>query len=98
MRHHRLTDMESGWFVGSFEPTLLKTEEVEIGVKRYKAGEYDAVHFHKIATEITVIIEGLVEMNGVRYCADDIITIEPGESTDFTAITDAATVVCKRAN
>ena len=29
--------------------------------------DYEAKHFHKIATELTVIISGRVRMNGIEY-------------------------------
>ena len=38
---------------------------------------------------------GEVEMNGVRYGAGQIIVIEPGEVTDFKAVTAATTAVVK---
>ena len=34
-------------------------------------------------------------MNGNLYNSGDIITIEPGESTNFEALTDATTTVIK---
>ena len=34
-------------------------------------------------------------MNGTKYAKDDIITIQPNESTDFKCITDVVTVVIK---
>jgi hypothetical protein len=90
-----LNNMTKGWFIGNFDPSLFKTNDVEVAVKRYKAGDHEDAHFHKIATEYTVIIEGEVEMNGVRYGKDDIIVMEPGEATDFTAVTDSVNVVVK---
>ena len=90
-----LTDMTRGWFVGSFEPTLFQTNEVEAAVKSYHAGECEAAHYHKIATEITVIISGKVSMNDISYCEGDMILIKPGESTDFRALTDVVTTVVK---
>lgn len=33
MRTARLEDMVKGWFVGNFEPTLIKTNDVEVAVK-----------------------------------------------------------------
>jgi len=95
METHKLTDMEKGWFIGDFSPTLLATQDVEVAIKSYKAGEYEAWHFHKIATEFTVIISGLVEMNGVQYSANDIIVIPPGEGTDFRVLQDTITNVVK---
>ena len=90
-----LSNMTKGWFIGNFEPSLLKTNDVEVAVKSYKAGDHEDKHYHRVATEYTVIIDGEVEMNGVRYKAGDIIVMEPGESTDFTAVTDSTNVVVK---
>lgn len=95
MRKARLEEMVRGWFIGNFEPTLYKTAEVEVGVKTYRAGDYERWHVHKIATEITVIVSGEVEMDGQRYVAGDIVALEPGEGTDFRALTDAITAVVK---
>lgn len=95
MKVARLETMIKGWFVGNFEPSLLKTNDVEVAVKEYKKGDYEASHFHKIATEITVIISGKVRMNGVEYGAGDIIVIEPGDSTDFEALEDTVNTVVK---
>ncbi|MEI6233494.1 MAG: hypothetical protein WCT04_10605 [Planctomycetota bacterium] len=95
MRVERLENMIKGWFVGGFSPTVLQTEAVEVAVKHYKAGDNEGPHYHKLATEVTVIVAGQVLMNGVTYVAGDIIRIEPNESTDFTALTDATTTVVK---
>ena len=91
----KIKDMTKGWFVGNFEPTLYKTNDVEVAVKSYSAGTYENRHYHKIATEITVVINGTVEMNGVPYTRGDIIIMDPGETTDFLALTDAENVVVK---
>lgn len=95
MKTARLADMVKGWFVGDFSPTLHRTSAVEVAVKNYRAGDTEASHFHKIATEFTVITQGEVEMNGRRYAAGDIIVLEPGDVTDFRALTDAVTTVVK---
>lgn len=95
MRVEKLDAMTRGWFVGDFAPTLYPTTDAEVGVKHYKAGDYEAWHYHKIATEITVIISGEVEMNGERYQVGDMIVIAPHEGTDFRALTDAVNVVVK---
>ena len=83
MKVAKLEDMFKGWFVGNFDPTLLRTNDVEVAVKSYKKGDYETKHFHKIATELTVIISGRVRMNGVEYGKGDIIVMEPNEATDF---------------
>ena len=95
MQRYDLNNMIGGWFVGNFEPSLFKTNDVEVAVKRYISGDYDSLHYHKIGTEYTVIVEGQVEMLGKTYNKNDMLVISPGESTDFLAITDAITVVVK---
>ena len=88
MRTARLEDMVKGWFVGNFEPTLIKTNDVEVAVKSYNKGDYEEKHYHKIATELTVIIQGRVKMNEVEYQKGDIIVMEPMEATDFERLED----------
>ena len=86
MKTAKLEDMIKGWFVGNFEPTLLKTNDVEVAIKNYNKGDYEDRHFHKIATEITVITKGRVKMNGIEYKVGDIVIMEPNESTDFECL------------
>ena len=95
MEVYKVKDMMKGWFIGSFEPSLFKTNDVEVGLKEYKAGDFEDTHYHKIATEYTVIVIGEVLMNNVKYAEGDIIVIKPNESTDFKALTDAKTLVVK---
>ena len=91
----KLSRMTRGWFVGDFSPTTFATRNVEVGVKNYNAGDKEKRHFHKVATEITLILKGKVMMNGVFFNEGDIIKVNPMESTDFVAITDTTTVVVK---
>ena len=95
MKHARLNDMTKGWFVGAFEPTACQTDACEVAVKHYKAGDKEAPHFHKIATETTLILSGTVIMAGQEWHAGDIVVMEPGDITGFEALTDAVNVVVK---
>ncbi len=88
MKIDNLKNMVKGWFIGNFEPSLLKTNDCEVAVKEYKKGDYEGKHYHKIATEFTVIISGKVRMNGIEYKAGDIIVMEPNEITDFECLED----------
>lgn len=95
MKIEKLENMFKGWVVGNFEPTLHNTNDVEVAVKKYSSGDYEPKHYHKIATEITVIAQGKVLMNGNEYNSGDIITIKPGEATDFKVLEDTITTVIK---
>lgn len=95
MKIEHLNSMVKGWFVGNFEPSLYKTNDCEVAVKSYKAGDYEERHYHKIATEITVIVKGRVKMFDKEFSEGDIIVVEPEDSTDFIALTDSMNVVVK---
>mgnify|MGYP003436937234 FL=1 len=95
MKHAKLNEMTKGWFVGAFNPSAHSTDACEVAVKSYKAGEKESAHYHKIATEITLIVSGKVRMAGREWAEGDIVVLEPGEVTDFEALTDAINVVVK---
>ncbi len=95
MKSVKLENMFRGWFVGNFEPSVFKTNAVEVGVKRYRSGDHESWHFHKVATEITVVVSGRVKLNGEVFIAGDIIVIDPGEGADFYVLEDAVTTVVK---
>lgn len=92
---NNLKNMINGWFIGFFDNSIYKTSAFEVSVKRYKPGDREPSHHHKMATEITTIISGSVKMNGKEYYQDDIIMLYPGISTDFECLTDVVTVVVK---
>ncbi|TCW78826.1 hypothetical protein C5O80_31580 [Burkholderia sp. SRS-46] len=95
MQVFKLSDMTKGWFVGAFTPTALSTDSCEVAVKRYKVGDKEGAHFHKQATEITLVLSGRVRMFGKEWGEGDIIVVSPNEATDFEALTDAINVVVK---
>lgn len=95
MRVLKLESMVNGWFVGNFSPTVIKTNDVEVAVKVYNKGDMEGKHYHKKATEITIVVSGKIKMNNVVYCKGDIIVIDPNEATDFRALEDTVCTVVK---
>lgn len=87
--------MTRGWFVGNFSPTAFSTESAEVAIKNYKAGDREKAHYHKTATEITVILSGRVRMNEQEFISGDIIVISPGEVVEFEALENSSNVVVK---
>lgn len=95
MEFGKLENFVRGWFVGGFDPALYKTTDVEVAVQEFKKGDIEAVHCHKIATEITVIVSGRARMCGRVLEKGDIVKITPGEYTGFEALEDTVTAVVK---
>ena len=95
MNKFHISEFVRGWFVGGFDPSILKTEDVEVAIQYFKKGDREPEHCHKIATEITVIVTGKVMISGNKYSTGDLIEIEPGEYAHFEALEDTTTVVVK---
>lgn len=95
MKIGNLSSMTGGWFIGNFEPSLFKTNDCEVAVKRYKKGDKEGKHYHKVATEYTAIIQGKVRMFDQIFSAGDIVVVEPGDATSFEALEDSINVVVK---
>ena len=95
MEKFKLNDMLKGWFIGNFEPSIIKTDEIEVGVKEYLKGDKEDKHFHKLAIEITVVNYGKICMNNKVFKKGDIVVIRPNETCDFMALEDTSTTVIK---
>lgn len=75
----KLEKMFRGWFIGDFEPSVFRTREFEAGVLKHGKGEIWPEHYHKIATEINVLLEGSMSINNIEIKVGDIFVISPGE-------------------
>jgi len=95
MNKTNLDQFVRGWIVGGFTPSLFDTQDVEFAIQEFSKGDIEASHCHKIATEITVIVQGKALMKGIILNKGDILKILPGEYTDFEALEDTITAVIK---
>ena len=95
MKKYKIDDFTRGWFVGNFSPTLLSTENVEVAYKKYKSGDKEEKHYHKIATETTLMTKGKVSMNEQIFEKGEIIIVSPNEIVNFKVIEDAENIVIK---
>jgi hypothetical protein len=95
MKHARLADMVKGWFVGDFDPSVLRSRDCEVAVRHYAASDRETMHHHRIATEITVVVTGRVRMFGHDWEAGSIVVAEPNDATEFEALADTTVVVVK---
>lgn len=90
---HRIEDFKGGWFIGNFEPTLLKTTDFEVSIKVHPKGEVWDKHYHKEATEYNYVCSGSVMIDGEVYSQGDIFVIEPMFVVDPDFLEDC-TIVC----
>lgn len=90
-----LGDFIGGWFVGSFCPSILESNSVEVGVKYAARGSTEPEHFQVVATEITVVASGRCRLGSEILTTGMIAVMEPRESASFEALEDCILVVVK---
>ena len=95
MKRISLKQFKKGWIVGNFEPSLLKSEDIEIAIQSYQAGDEEQQHYHKLGTEISIVVLGSASFNGEVLNEEDGMVIYPKESNIFKAITDCKVLVIK---
>jgi len=94
MKKAHINNFIKGWFVGNFEPSLLK-ENFEVGFHQHSAGEFHQDHFHKQGTEINLVVEGEIKINGEIFKTGDIFVLEPYEISQCEYLTDVKLVVVR---
>lgn len=77
-----ISDFKGGWFIGNFEPSLLKNAGFEASVKLHKKGENWPTHYHKIATEYNVVIVGRMTIQNKTLEAGSVFVLYPFEIAD----------------
>jgi quercetin dioxygenase-like cupin family protein len=95
MEIQKLNNMTRGWFIGNFEPSVLKTKDFEVGVLNFKKGEKNPPHYHKISTEYNVLLSGTFTTNGITLEEGDIFVIYPNEIVDPEFHTDCKILCVK---
>ena len=94
MKQYSLNDMKGGWFVGSFLPTAFDAP-FEVGIHTHTKGEHHQDHFHKLGTEINLVLDGSVMINGTVFKRDDIFILYPYEVSIVEYLTDVRICVVR---
>lgn len=95
MRVDKLTNYTRGWFIGHFEPSILKSEAFEVAVLTHKKDEFHAPHYHAIAIEYNVVVEGTIKVNGQILSIHDIFVFEQNEIATVEFLTDCRILCIK---
>lgn len=95
MQVKHVSNFHRGWFVGNFEPSVLRTESFEVGYLTHKRGEYWAPHTHKIATEINYLIRGKIGFADKIIEAGNVFVFEPNEVAAPVFLEDCELIVIK---
>jgi len=85
----------NGWIVGNFEPSLVQTKDVEIGILNLEAGQRGDGHFHKNHTEYNILIQGKAKIKDKIYSDGDIFIYKPFERSDVEYLSNTKLLVIK---
>ena len=95
MKKCRLEDMKAGWFIGDFEPSLLRTKDFEVAVKMHPKGEIWDIHYHKVSREYNCLVKGSMTICGENLHEGNIFVIEPNEIANPVFHEDCTIVTVK---
>lgn len=95
MRTAKINDMVRGWFIGDFEPSVLRTKDFEVGILSHKKDEVWPEHYHKIATEYNVLISGKMLIRDTIIEPGTIFILDPDEVADPKFLEDCTVVTVK---
>ena len=87
--------MFNGWFIGNFEPSVFKNEHFEVAHHRHPAGYKTPLHTHKIAQELTYILNGKLSIRGQILSKGQMFLYEPLEIADAEILEDVELIVVK---
>lgn len=92
---NKMSDMKGGWFIGDFDPSVLRTSQFEVCYHIHKKGEKWDVHYHAKSLEINYLIRGQMIIQGVTLNAGDIFSLEPFEIADPQFIEECELIIVK---
>ncbi len=96
MKKFRLSESGArGWFVGDFAEAVVRTKDFEVCWQSNQAGAVDKPHMHKVITELQLITEGRMIINGEEFGPGDIYVSEPGEEYHAHYLEDTKVVAIK---
>lgn len=92
----KLENFTNGWFIGDFDPSLLKNTGVELAVMNKKKGRgINDFHYHQHCTEINVLIKGKMSINDLIINENEIFVFDPNVPSVYEYLEDCTFVVFK---
>jgi hypothetical protein len=85
----------SGWYVGMFKPHLILSKELEVGIKSISADTSPDYHYHKVKTEYTILLSGLIRLESTNSYVKPgaVIILYPYEKNDQYFVYDSLILI-----
>lgn len=91
----KIKDYVRGWFIGNFDPSILKTDQFEVGLLTHKKGEEWPAHYHKKSIEYNVLVSGKMIIQEKELNSGDVFVFEKGQIADPVFLEDCIVVCVK---
>jgi len=92
----QLKNFINGWFIGDFEPSILKNTGIELAVMNKKKGVgINDFHYHENCIEINVLIKGKMKINNKIIYENNIFVFNPNVPSIYEYLEDCTFVVFK---
>lgn len=88
-------NFKNGWFIGDFEPSLLKTKNFEVSIQFHPKGFVGKKHYHKLYTEYNLIISGKMKIENKELTKGDIFVYLPDEISNCEFLEDTTLVIVR---
>lgn len=95
MRTFKISDCTNGWFIGDFEPCVLRTPAFEAAHHFYEKGFKGTPHIHKVATEYNYIVRGKLVASGKMLSDGDIFVYGPSDVSEVEFLEDTDLLIIK---
>jgi hypothetical protein len=67
-----------GWMIGDFEPSFLRRKTYEVGYGTHSNDQQNFFHVHEYITEVNLLLEGELNINGHDIKPGSVFIIPPG--------------------
>lgn len=91
----RMDRMVRGWFIGDFDPAILRTKDFEVAYLRHAKGEKWDAHYHVDQVEYNYLIRGSMIVQGTLLVAGDIFVLDKHEVADPEFLEDCELICVK---
>lgn len=90
-----INQMSGGWWGGNFQPACFQSSNFEVCHATHTSGQYWQPHYHKIATEYNLLINGRMLMHDKEIKASEIFVLKPYEIANPVFLEDCCLTVIK---
>lgn len=91
----KLENFYNGWIIGNFNPSIIKTDVLDVGVLDIPSNHTADGHYHKKHVEYNLILIGEAIINDKKYVSGDFFVFNPNEKSFVFYPVDTKLLVIK---